>query len=153
MTIRSAYKAAGAIALAAFLCPVAFADAPPDPIETLPGYWGWDEGEVVGASFGTCDKQPLQIWFSEDGNRYHSRHLNAERGYTAQVVARQSSMEDGTALLIRYDEEARVDGNGDPVAWFLVMVDTDRFYWLRRDWVGHEVRTSHLVRCDMAETD
>lgn len=148
MRLTNAIRAAGAVALAAFLSPAASAGDPFDAILVIEGSWGWAPDEIEDAEFGTCEKQPMQIWLTENNTRYHSRIQHSDREYAARFLLQRVTIGDDPGMLIQYEGEARIDDNGDPVAWYLVMPDQDRFYWVRRDWVGQNRRTAHLERCD-----
>ncbi|WP_323762412.1 hypothetical protein [Maricaulis sp.] len=142
-------KAAVALAAAAFFVPAAAAqDQVLDPVTILPGLWGWDTEVREGADYGTCENAPLRIWFSDRGERYNAQNVGSEAVFTAPVLAHLPATAELAGILIRYDDEDRLDDAGNVVAWWLVMTGENSFIWIRNDWVGTGGSTAPLVRCD-----
>jgi hypothetical protein len=156
MKIYSAFKAAGAMALAAFLCPVGITgnavaqdDTVLDPQALLPGYWGWESSLPERADY-TCDTNPMRIWFTEEGTRYNSQTAGTVELFTSEIIFHLPSTAYSAGFLIQYDGEERVDAEGNLVSWFLIMDGPDQFYWVERNWVSTGGRTDYLVRCQSA---
>ena len=151
MLARLISGAAGAFALAAFSFPAAGAQTL-DPEALLPGWWGWerhaDDPEDMPES---CATKPMQIWFSEDGQRYNSRWMDTggveEPVASAPILQRLPSTPSSAGFFIQYDDEDRLDDHGQPVAWVLYMTGPDSFVWIRRDWIGTGNSTHTMVRC------
>ena len=144
-------KAAAALAAAAFFVPVSSAqDGVLDPAALLPGYWGWDPEAVEAGAFGTCENSPMRIWFSDDGERYNSQWEGDESVATAPIIMRLPSSGASAGFLIRYDDEERLDPDGHPVEWLLLMTGSTQFVWIRRDWITTGGSTAPMLRCDDA---
>jgi hypothetical protein len=141
-------RAVGAIALTAFVCLVSVAHAEPlNPVGSLDGYWGWHPDFIEPGGTATCADNPLHIWMSEAGTRYNSQQSSADTFVTSPILGHLPSSEFSAGFLIQYEGEQRLDRAGEPVAWFLVMTDVNRFHWIRRDWAGSGVRTYDMIRC------
>lgn len=143
--------AAGAIALAAlFVSGAGFAQTP-NVLHQVEGYWGWavTEDDAAADDAGpdhTCNGGPLHIWMSEAGRRYNSRWTGEDDEIaTGRVLM---LMPDHHALQIQYDGEERLDPDGNPVSWVLLMTSPDSFIWVRRDWIGTGNSTRPMVRCE-----
>lgn len=151
MRILNVFKgAAGVISLAAFCVSAAQAE-PLDPYEMLPGYWGWIRSETETETFGTCADSPLQIWFSEDRRYYYSQHMGSDQQVTAPILFNLPSSEEAAGFLLQYEGEERLDDDGNPVSWYLLMTAPDRFVWVRNDWVAHGGSTAPLEKCEGIE--
>ena len=149
--VTDCLKAAGAIALAAFFVPAAEARQP-NHVSQLEGEWGWlpfddDPPDMTGL----CSNEPMRIWFSENGRRYHSQwETDIEYGYiSTSPVYSATTTEDGVLVMfLQYDDETRLDPDGNPVAWYLVLSEPESFVWVREDWVEQGNTTRPMVRCE-----
>ena len=47
---------------------------------------------------------------------------------------------------VSLEDENRLDNEGDPVTWFLILIDPDTYYWRRSDWEENQ-GTSFVRRC------
>ncbi len=127
-------------------------ESPLDALTAIEGYWEIDPGEASAEEIGefTCQNAPLRIDVSDDRRRYTSvRAGHEETTATAPILAELPDFPAGPAFVIQYDGEARLDPDGAPVVWLLVMAGPDGFYWIRRDWLGDGQfrRTALRRRC------
>jgi hypothetical protein len=113
-----------------------------DKRDLLTGTWGWNNEQ--------CKNNPISISFSSDGSRMY--HETPEGMYTKSEDYKRKR-----ATYVIYDEgpqtfktsligEDRVDAEGDPVKWDLVIQSYDSFCWRRSDW-GEGTCTEELQRC------
>jgi hypothetical protein len=108
-------------------------------ISTLPGRWEYPVPEGVGEEASVrCDKFAERIWFERDDKGeliYHSQYEEpgSERSVSRVGVSRFPFPERPT-IRLQYQGETRLDDKGKPVAWEVIMVERDTFYWHRVDW-------------------
>lgn len=147
--------AAGAIALAALFVSVTQARAQDalDAVRDAEGHWDWAttpdeaaEARPAGRPDQPCLGVTMQIWMSEDGRRFNSQWSGEGDEIATGPVLLVLPERDG--FMIRYDGEDRLDPEGNPVSWILLMTSRDSFVWVRRDWVGTGGSTRPMVRCE-----
>lgn len=115
--------------------------------KALPGVWSMETADPPGSPRTThCDKNALRIHFETDavrGRMYVSELLRplkpgeteADRIARSPVgVGKPASGVLSYAIMIQYDGEKRLDEQGKPVVWYLVMPDKDTFLWHRAGW-------------------
>ena len=91
------------------------------------GKWELHPDRKDDVSTFSCDDEPLIITIDLENMRY----VSTREGYREEA----SILEIGNGLFwIRYDDEARLDDNGEPVEWAWIADGDDQFYWARRDW-------------------
>lgn len=111
-------------------------------LEIVEGIWELDPSETDDVQNFKCDATPLQIDIDPENLRYAST-IDGATEYADILEVGE------TYFWLRYDGEIRLDDDGHPLEWALVLADDDHFYWLRRDWVakGHGSRTAMRRRC------
>lgn len=127
----------------------------PDPVRDLPGYWDWAPGMRNEAERGpACSGALLHIWLTEGGQRYHSSWTTTDAEVTSRILEDLPAalLDNGErdpkhGFLIQYEDETRIDADGNPVSWYLVMSAPDRFFWQRLDRIGVSTRNPTMVRC------
>ncbi|MEM1191969.1 MAG: hypothetical protein AAGH42_01095 [Pseudomonadota bacterium] len=106
------------------------------------GVWELDPAETADRADFVCGDNPLRISFSEDRRTYKADL--AEERFAARILEAKPSY-----LLIQYGDEDRFDADGKPVKWYLHILDTDHFFWVRDDWLDNAEggRTPLRRRC------
>ena len=117
-------------------------------LQTLPGNWVIDPIEDPDTETN-CEDNFLSIELHVEGNRvvYTGQWSDSTEVYRSDV----SQIDDDAGqvlptILLQYDNEVRLDENGELVSWALFMPDRDHFYWTRRDW-PYGRRTAMRRRC------
>lgn len=98
-----------------------------------------------------CTESHRGISFSDDGKQMFivSRQglLGAQRGGMVSEVATYQILEESERVLrMQMDKEDRLDEDGNPVVWDLVLINEDTFCWHRTDWRAGSC-TLNRVRC------
>lgn len=141
---------ARAVALVAVCSGLASAQASRTPklftaeeiISALPGRWGYapEEGWSDKSTSKTvdCGKFAERIWFGRDEKGelvYYSQHEEpgAKMNVSRVGVSRFPFPERHT-IRLQYEGEKRLDEDGKPVAWEVIMTERDTFYWHRVGW-------------------
>lgn len=111
-----------------------------DILENLTGAWGipfQKQEDTKGENFVTdCKQLHINITIEERDTElyYIAQHggLESEGFPPHEQIVEQAVHTDGRilpALKIQYENEGRLDDNGEPLVWYLFMLDKDRFTW------------------------
>jgi len=99
-----------------------------DAVSAITGVWAADPSLPALQKFNSCDENALRISVDMAAGLY--RAVNVTNGF--EIRAKLLSA-DGNRFQIQYADEERLDDAGNPVSWHLVMLDADRFFWVRDD--------------------
>lgn len=113
-----------------------------DPYAALPGPWGWE-------GTNDCTVSPQTIHFSPDRKQMKlSLTPKDEHGTRAprREVTYQVLRNIPGGLRLAMDGEKRLDPEGRPVTWDLMLLGNDQFCWHRGDWPGTGC-TKSMNRC------
>lgn len=131
------------------------ADEPPantpkrfDVLTMVQGIWAIDPETVGGLPDDNpfrCGVRMERITIDPDAMRYQSEFFStisdpdpivpgdADAVWSADILHVANDFGDGPAMIIQYDQETRLDPDGDPLGWFLVMTDINHFRWYPMD--------------------
>lgn len=130
--------------------------------ERLTGKWGMVMRDPPDAEEGPyfldCDKAAVEIRFERTPTGqliYESEAFGSlakdltpeeriSRGPVRTVIADPRGV--GAILVVQYDGETRLDDDGKPVVWELILVDANTFHWQRADW-SNDSFTAPSHRC------
>lgn len=109
------------------------------------GKWGW----ALAKSDVSCDKNPHTIMFRKNNSEavltFQKKLKDAdgkEIGDTIYKIVRKN----GNRITMKIIGEKRLDENGQPVVWDLVMLNKNEYAWHRLDW-SDGVLTSRIYLC------
>jgi hypothetical protein len=118
--------------------------------ERLSGVWAMmrrDPPESTeGPLFLDCRQHAMEIRFDRDADGrlvYESKAIGTgaaertpeqriSRGPVRNLIANPRGP--GVILVVQYDGEPRLDDEGNPVTWELILIDANTFHWQRADW-------------------
>ena len=95
------------------------------------GTWAWDRGP------DPCSDLTQRFEIAEDGRSmkiHHSEPIESANGTTTSVTDYVVEGSSASALHTYIPGETRLDDNGQPVKWDLVLVGRNRLAWHRTDW-------------------
>lgn len=116
------------------------------PIEVANGRWGFDPNSEnrEAAEAYSCSNDPIIISIDVEAKRY--------RGSRSDYTDLADILEIGPNFLkIAYDDETRLMDNGEPHVWVMLLIDADRFVWIREDWFKEDGLLGHTeprYRCE-----
>lgn len=106
------------------------------------GVWGWNIKQ--------CKNNPASISFKNDGSiMYFDTYKGMYLGDKSKPIKRVEYIitgENKNVLFTSIKGEDRLDKNGRPVSWQLVVKSRDTFCWRRNDWPKNGC-TKNLIRC------
>lgn len=115
---------------------------------TIEGKWIIDPSEDTETETN-CETDYLKIWINvEDGRAIYYSQWASDDEHSRSAI-QFMGMENGElypAIILKYDNETRLDEDGEPLRWGLFMPDRDHFYWTRLGW-KYGQRTAMRLRC------
>jgi hypothetical protein len=104
---------------------------PVDIMSLVGNTWAWERGD------DSCTGPKQRFEVSTDGKAmkiHHSEPIEGMDGSTTSVTNYVIDSATKSTLSTYIPEETRVDANGSPVRWNLVLVGRNRMAWHRADW-------------------
>lgn len=133
------------IGVASFFVISAHAKQNPAGFEVFDGLWGW-----VPEKSATCKKNPHTLTFSKDLKEVYLEFTNSKdkKGNHIKNVAVYSVHEiKKNSVTMSVHNERRMDDEGNPVVWDLVLLSEREYKWHRHDWTFYKF-TASVVKCD-----
>ena len=109
------------------------------------GTWAWDRGT------DSCSDLTQRFDIAEDGRSmkiHHSKPIESANGTITSVTDYVVERSSASTLHTYIPGETRLDDNGRPVKWDLVLVGRNRLAWHRTDWPEGSL-TGMLRPCPM----
>ena len=117
----------------------------PAGLELFDGLWGWEPEKAA-----TCRKNPHKITFSKDRKKAYLEFMNSKdkNGNIIKNITVYSVHNIGrNSITMSIDNEKRLDKNGNPVVWDLVLLSDKEYKWQRHDWAFYQF-TASVIKCN-----
>ncbi|MGQ7301132.1 hypothetical protein [Marinobacter nauticus] len=119
-----------------------FAGQNPNGLEVFDGLWGWEPSNFPT----TCDKNPHTLTFSENGKKAYLEFIKPQGESDENITVYSVHEIKGNRITMSIDGEERLDDEGNPVVWDLVLLNKNEYVWHRHDWSFYQF-TPPVVRC------
>ncbi len=119
---------------------------PPDVVKALEGgEWGWakEESEV------SCEKNPHTLKFDLARSRVvlqFRKPIHGADGKFSNLAVYKILDSRGKTITMQISGEKRLDHDGKPVVWDLILLNNRTYTWRRTDW-PETSHTPYIRRC------